>query len=591
MKTISKRLSIATAIIKTNSLRLTPFEALKRFVKLSDSLYTKRYITFSKTSWELTATQLATSKLIPWYALSLLGAMIITNYYFILLQQLLSYEKDIDISVTMCLSLKSVAKKRYVVRINNTFPNVGATDKESSNLMGVFLHGIVSAIITTPLGACGAIAVDRKLDPTYLWFRNLTIISSRLKLILQLIVIFPMVLHASILIFGFGVIGVNIILLILETLTPLEALKRYAKLSNLLCAQRITFNRALEPSITPAANLKLTTWYVLSLLCAMVGTSFCFILTQQLLSNKKDVDISMAMCLTLIMASAAAMLSTTVCCTYHSRADELLFVIRNLWNSRATSFQESSNMIGIFLHGLISTIILTPLGTSSAVFLDQTVDPTYILFRSVTIISGRWNVFFRVIVIFSVAIHTSLVIFGFGSWLTPEKLGLKGKSWKKEELSFIKMKQTVIPKLLGIFLKKKSICKAIGEVKNQNQTPSQKSYKKIFKNHSSMATAATTRKVKISKSYLSNIKVHKLGIIARAKKPAPNYKPTQQERIHAFCKKLLKKIRGKVVIKDDEPHVTADTSNFPGRHFFHSSNPCEVKYEDKVQKKDQFPKK
>lgn len=95
---------------------------------------------------------------------------------------------------------------------------LAATDKESSNLMGVFLHGIVSAIITTPLGACGAIAVDRKLDPTYLWFRNLTIISSRLKLILQLIVIFPMVLHASILIFGFGVIGVNIILLILEVL-------------------------------------------------------------------------------------------------------------------------------------------------------------------------------------------------------------------------------------------------------------------------------------------------------------------------------------------------------------------------------------
>lgn len=130
---------------------------------------------------------------------------------------------------------------------------------------------------------------------------------------------------------------ISLITSFLQTLTPLEALKRYAKLSNLLCAQRITFNRALEPSITPAANLKLTTWYVLSLLCAMVGTSFCFILTQQLLSNKKDVDISMAMCLTLIMASAAAMLSTTVCCTYHSRADELLFVIRNLWNSRGNA--------------------------------------------------------------------------------------------------------------------------------------------------------------------------------------------------------------------------------------------------------------
>ncbi|OXA40959.1 Retrovirus-related Pol polyprotein from transposon opus [Folsomia candida] len=38
---------------------------------------------------------------------------------------------------------------------------------------------------------------------------------------------------------------------------------------------------------------------------------------------------------------------------------------------------------------------------------------------------------------------------------------------------------------------------------------------------------------------------------------------------------MLKKIQGKVVIMGDEPHVTDDTSNLPGRHFFHSPNPCE----------------
>lgn len=42
---------------------------------------------------------------------------------------------------------------------------------------------------------------------------------------------------------------------------------------------------------------------------------------------------------------------------------------------------------------------------------------------------------------------------------------------------------------------------------------------------------------------------------------------------------------------DDETCVTVDPSNLPGRHFYHSSNPDEVDYKDKVRKKDKFPKK
>ncbi|OXA56905.1 Transposable element Tcb2 transposase [Folsomia candida] len=80
-------------------------------------------------------------------------------------------------------------------------------------------------------------------------------------------------------------------------------------------------------------------------------------------------------------------------------------------------------------------------------------------------------------------------------------------------------------------------------------------------------------------------------IKARTKKPAPNYKPVQESRIKDCCQKLLKKMRGKVVILDDETYVPVDPSNLPGRHFFHSSDPSEVAYEEKVRKKDKFPKK
>lgn len=42
---------------------------------------------------------------------------------------------------------------------------------------------------------------------------------------------------------------------------------------------------------------------------------------------------------------------------------------------------------------------------------------------------------------------------------------------------------------------------------------------------------------------------------------------------------------------DDETYVPVDPSNVPGRHFYHCSDPSEVDYDQKVRKKDKFPKK
>lgn len=115
--------------------------------------------------------------------------------------------------------------------------------------------------------------------------------------------------------------------------------------------------------------------------------------------------------------------------------------------------------------------------------------------------------------------------------------------------------------------------------------------RKIFKTQPSTPTTVAARKINISQSYLVKIKIHKLGIKTRTKKPAPNYKNTQKSRIVECRKKFLKKMCGKVVIMDDETYVPVDPSNVPGRHLYHSSNPSEVVYEEKIRKNDKFPTK
>lgn len=60
--------------------------------------------------------------------------------------------------------------------------------------------------------------MNQTLDPTYLWFRNVTIISFRLQLFFRVVLTFVILLHSCILLSGFGIVGVSIILALLETL-------------------------------------------------------------------------------------------------------------------------------------------------------------------------------------------------------------------------------------------------------------------------------------------------------------------------------------------------------------------------------------
>ncbi|OXA40221.1 hypothetical protein Fcan01_24870 [Folsomia candida] len=115
--------------------------------------------------------------------------------------------------------------------------------------------------------------------------------------------------------------------------------------------------------------------------------------------------------------------------------------------------------------------------------------------------------------------------------------------------------------------------------------------KKLFKKRPSTSMTAASTKLKISKSTICRIKLHKLGMKGYVKQPAPKYVGTQQERAKTGCRKIYKKSLSKVLVIDDETYVTIDPDDIPGRKFFHATSPEDVKYEDKVQPKAKFPKK
>lgn len=80
----------------------TNFQALQRFSIFSELFYPQT-ITWDRSKWEPKST--AKIKLIPWYLLSVLMTAINLRSYFTLFHQLLSHEKDPDITFEMCLYL------------------------------------------------------------------------------------------------------------------------------------------------------------------------------------------------------------------------------------------------------------------------------------------------------------------------------------------------------------------------------------------------------------------------------------------------------------------------------------------------------
>lgn len=89
----------------TESLRtsLTPYNALKRYVTLSETLY-PQYITWNRTNWTTRPTG-RFIRLVPWYLMSTLLTISATSFIGIIIRQLLIYNKDPDFSAARVLLL------------------------------------------------------------------------------------------------------------------------------------------------------------------------------------------------------------------------------------------------------------------------------------------------------------------------------------------------------------------------------------------------------------------------------------------------------------------------------------------------------
>lgn len=99
------------------------------------------------------------------------------------------------------------------------------------------------------------------------------------------------------------------------------------------------------------------------------------------------------------------------------------------------------------------------------------------------------------------------------------------------------------------------------------------------------------RKLKLSKSTVTNIKVNTLGIKARTQKKVPKYSEGQEQTAKTGLRKIYKKVLEKVLIIDDESYVHHDPSQVPGRKFYHAANPGDVDYTKKFKVTQKFPKK
>ncbi len=148
---------------------------------------------------------------------------------------------------------------------------------------------------------------------------------------------------------------------------------------------------------------------------------------------------------------------------------------------------------------------------------------------------------------------------------------------KNSKVTWLHFKKEGCPKstIYG-YIKKFGESDSVKIVKNPGRTPKiattrkLKEIKEYFKDNPSSSCSIAAKELNMDISWLKKIKIQKLGIRARVKQIVPRYKKDQEERVQKCCKKLFRKMSGKIVVIDDETYVPVDPANVPGREFFHS---------------------
>ena len=100
---------------------------------------------------------------------------------------------------------------------------------------------------------------------------------------------------------------------------------------------------------------------------------------------------------------------------------------------------------------------------------------------------------------------------------------------------------------------------------------------RVFSTNPNISVRQAAKQLNISRSTVQRIKRENLGLSAYTKKKAPKQNPTQKTRAKAGCRHVLYRSRGRAILMDDETYVHLDSSQVPGRNFYHSNGPNGVK--------------
>lgn len=77
-----------------------------------------------------------------------------------------------------------------------------------------------------PLDVCVVMILRPNLDPTYLLFRNVTIISCKMKLFLRILIFCSSLMHACMHIIKYAIVGVNVLVWFIKTLDRITTTNR-----------------------------------------------------------------------------------------------------------------------------------------------------------------------------------------------------------------------------------------------------------------------------------------------------------------------------------------------------------------------------
>jgi hypothetical protein len=116
-----------------------------------------------------------------------------------------------------------------------------------------------------------------------------------------------------------------------------------------------------------------------------------------------------------------------------------------------------------------------------------------------------------------------------------------------------------------------------------------KAVKSTFETNPNVSVRAAAKELGVSRSTLSDMKVHKLGINAYVKQKAPKYREGQRERSEAGCSRILRRSRGRVIIMDDETYVPLDPNDVHGKQYYHATDPNSVPDANRFKGISKFP--